>query len=657
MGIPNNYTPVEITPFAGQTEFPFPFYLDSVDDFYFFIDGDDTERLAGNYSIAPQYIDNENGGIVVLTNAPYTGTGDAPVVKLLRKSIIERLAQFIINQPVTPAMLNSEFNNIILILQEHAHILDSLDAEAIQAKVIEVAQEAASAVVGEANLTIGDSLVTARNLDSNELYIREKTNFVRADYPDFDALLGVYSPTEKDFTDYTSENILLPKVNTEPPSPFTGSLVDSNNVTFRSQGIFGNLFFTLRSDELSLINKSDMTLNNTITPDVGTKFVTAGVVNSKLLIWVETTGITTTGSIYELDSDLLGITNVKTITGLRSGNFQAFTWQESTFIDTNENYFYLTLNPLAFTTTARKITSVIRILKDYSESSSTTLIHDSSIPTTEINSKAYYPYYDNISNELKIIYTTTSSSSILSPIITSVPDSFLNKINNTNVNSDVPLNLMRRLNSVSPTLLTNGGTGLVMHNNTITPRFIFNENKNELVAVGNFNQLNASVIDPALYVKFNLSTGNAESVLIRSQLEEFLNLNDMTISGSSQHYSVDKSIEVNIGSKTYQPIIWNASSQQGIIFINNDDNIEIIKNRSHNVDIAGSNSYLFCSHEIVSDEKNIIYFTDGNGDNSDSNRTVRKLTMIDDATTSPSRPAPELNAVLPARGYWKGRDV
>ena len=511
---------------------------------------------------------------------------------------------------------------------------------------------------------ITDGIITLRDLALPN-YIPEIKDFIRADHVEIDTAMGAYSPISKDFTNYISEDILLPKVNTEPPSPSTGTYNESNNVVFRNNGLFGDFYFTLRSDELVLMNKLDMTVVHTLTPDVGTRWVNCGIVGGKLLLWTETIGIRTSAHIYEVNNDFLGVTNVKTITGLRSGHY-AFSWYACTIIDAvGENYFYISLPSLALQAVARGTVSIIKVLKDYTEHSKTLLTHDSSIALTDISAKSYYIFYNKAEKQLRAFFTTRSATSILPPIYAEIPDILLNQIDNTLVTKDLPLAFSQRLGKIDLNLLEEDATGLSSYSTIPPSDFIFNESKNEIIVTGSFPQVGVTVaFENVVYISYDAISGKVKNVIFQNELEDFIDESDVnfgnfnteggTISSLSQ-FGVNSSVDVNIGNKVYQPLVWNTGTLQGIVFINTDDGIDMIKNRPHTVDSTSGALYLFCGHKIVSDEQNVIYFTDGRGDNSNSNRTVRKLTMIDSILESPTRPAPILNAVAPMKGFIRSK--
>ena len=528
----------------------------------------------------------------------------------------------------------------------------------------EMIQREVGGGAGGGAVEITDGIITLRDLALPN-YIPEIKDFIRVDHIEIDTAMGAYSPASKDFTNYISEDRLLPKINTEPPSPSTGTYNESNNVVFRNNGFFGDFYFTQRSDEIVLINKSDMTVAHTITPNVGTRWTNAGVVNDKLLIWVETIGITSSAHIAEVDSDFLGVTNVKTITGLNN-HYSAFSWYSTTIIDAiDEDYFYISLASSALGFPSRGLISLIKVSKDYSEHSKTLFTYDSSIVSTDILAKSYYIFYNKEEKQLRALFTSRSATSIEPPIYAEIPDVLLNQIDNTLVTKDLPLAFSKRLGKIDLNLLEVNATGLSSYSTTPPSDFIFNESKNEIIVTGSFPQVGVTVaFENVVYISYDAISGKVKNVIFQNELEDFIgesnvNFGNFNTQGGSisslSQYGVNSSVDVNIANKVYQPLVWNTGTLQGIVFINTDDGIDMIKNRPHTVDTTSGTLYLFCGHKIVSDEQNVIYFTDGRGDNSNSNRTVRKLTMIDSILESPTRPAPILNAVAPMKGFIRSK--
>jgi hypothetical protein len=637
------YTPAEYTGDGVTTEFTFSFpYLDK-EEVIPFLD-EEVSIIITDFTVS--------GQTVTFLSAPATDVA----ISIQRSTEIDD-AKAVFQDPFTISTndLNLDVNQLLYLAQELASGLDRVDVD------IEGIKLELGGVGGD--YQIGDAVETTRDLDSNPSFLREKLNFDRVEYATFDAQLGVYAPATKDFANYASLDIFLPKAQTNGAHPSTGSLKDNDNVNMRETGIFGNYFFVLRNDELTFINKSDMTLAFTLVPTVGTRWITGNSVSGKFLIYVETIGIQTSAHIAEVNSDFLDFTIVHTITNLNSNHAQ-FMWYESTILDTDENYFYLTLAPYGISYDAQGLISVIRILKDYSESANTLFKHDASIAATDIQAKAYYPYYHKKDKELKSFHTVNSGTVGKSPIYTSLPDALMNKNNGTSIDVNLPLNNTPRLASFPRELLRPETTGLNVYGTIYTPRFVINEEKNEVVVTGIFNEVSASEVSEFAYINYDLTSGKVKSSIRQDELAEFLDVTEpfftnIFSSGAGQiftrHYIISESIDINIGSKTYQPFIWNTLNNQGIVFINNDNGIDIIKNRPHSVSAGLGQAYLESNHKIVSDEQNIIYFCDGRGDSSDSSRTIRKLSMNDDIATSPFRPAPELNSILPVKGYFKGK--
>lgn len=661
MGIPNNYTPVEITPFAGQTEFPFPFYLDSVDDFYFFIDGDDTERLLGNYTIAPQYIDNENGGIVVLTNAPYT-SGTAPVVKLLRKSVIERLAQFILNQPVTPAMLNSEFNNIILILQEHAHILDSLDAEAITAKVIEVAQEAAGAVVGEANLTIGDSLVTARDLDSNELYLREKVPFDRASYPDFEALLGEYIPDDYDFNDAQPSDRLY--------DPYGNLNTNQNHIL--KYDVWGDETYQIRQGELVIVNKIDMSIITIHTPPTDYIFVSGIVVGSDLIVLSVSTIAPLNIKISKLETFNGTLTEELLIPlNLKTSNLDNY----GMIYDKNNNNLYVTISEhfsKDIPQPSLKILNIIKLNNDLTEWTSTQLQITTALVNGTVFNDTRSGFFNTNINKLQFLYSAGYTAALdYTPqsLLYTIDDSFLNQSSGTIISKYMVESQISKFNDISLSLLDKDAY-TVWYTNTADNMCKYNKDTNTLTVTPNTPYTiydNAGQIlnsdEFIVQVCYDLYDNSVKSILKVKDIKEFLGdytvLPQFQISKYWMNCLDEKTIMV--GNKLCVPYIaitTNSPQEKYILFLNyNNSKTEIIASYEIETGLnSGGGNYATANMDVIVDNLR-LFWMQGNSFTNNETRKIKQLEILVDEVKYNTRPAPELNAVLPSKGYWKGRDI
>lgn len=123
----------------------------------------------------------------------------------------------------------------------------------------QIQREIAGLGLGGDGLTLGDALITTRDLSLSSDYVREGSYFDRLAYPDFDNLLGAFVPNNTDFTKATfTENQI-------DPVYYQGLTTSINNTSIRSMGeLDDDKLFYLRIDKLYIVNKIDMTIFSTI---------------------------------------------------------------------------------------------------------------------------------------------------------------------------------------------------------------------------------------------------------------------------------------------------------------------------------------------------------------------------------------------------------
>tara|TARA_R110000787_G_scaffold74087_3_gene164825 strand:+ start:84 stop:2117 length:2034 start_codon:yes stop_codon:yes gene_type:complete len=527
----------------------------------------------------------------------------------------------------------------------------------------QIQREIAGLGLGGDGLTLGDALITTRDLSISNDYVREGSYFDRLDYPDFDNLLGNYVPKNTDF----SKAIL------------TETEIDISNASISGAGYakstalrdFGELNDTLiyyvRFRRLFILNKIDNSVFADIPSPTNLAFARCVLNKSNELIIMcyNQTGVTNYElNIYKLNPDYLGITLMHTTNLTLNSNFsEAQNTGINIVQDETTNDYKIIFPSTDIGGITNFLMSLIWVKEDFSESAFTRV--SSSQPSSEVTRTKGLSFWNNNLDCLIVVIPNSggiSNTGNLPYKCFKFYDNIFNKNNGTKVSIIVNDSDIRFDNIPLSDIDLDG----IAYENSNNFTGIYNEKDNQLIFLNGFGQYSGTSLDftaktfPVIIynlsdlsiVKYFTSTYFINQGCDATNQQINFNLN------SSLYYNKVKEYKTyTFDNKEYMPIFTGSNPNSIITFLNIDDELPtFVKNNlnvPHSLTSVSTASASLLNRHFFFDSNNDLYFVSYNNSTGRGLYNIYKLIVDNGVITELKRPAPPIAALGASKGYWK----